>query len=272
MRERAPFGPQDLEEMDANFFAKATAVVAMQEVHAGNRSPSVIGLRHDCDAGHSLATAVKMAEWEAERGYRSTYYVLHTSPYWHLPGFRASLDRIACLGHEIGIHTDALAHALKTGGDPDKILDEALTELRSYGFTVRGVAGHGNPLCNRARAPGEITFANDEQFIECARPQEGLPDRWLSRGNVRMRIRPRSLADFGLDYEALVLGMPHPFRFSDSGGKWLNPGWPETVDKFDAYRRSSVVDLMADPKSHRQLHMLIHPDWWPSAFSEALAA
>lgn len=273
MREHAPFQADDLAEMDEQFFAKASAVVAMQEVHAGNRAPSVIGLRHDCDAGHSLATAVKMAEWEAERGYRATYYVLHTSPYWNFLDFRASLDRIACLGHEIGLHVDCLAHALRTGGDPDDILWDALQELRGYGFPVRGVAGHGNPLCNRARAPGEITFANDEQFVECARPQEGLPDRWLTRGNRRLRLRPRPLSDFGLDYEALVLGHPYPFRFSDSGGKWLNPGWDETVVKFDVMRRSSVVQAMAEPKHHRQLHFLVHPDWYGEAFApEAVAA
>lgn len=273
MRERAPFRADDLAEFDARFLAKASAVVALQEVHAGNRDPSVIGLRHDCDAGHSLATAVKMARWEADRGYRSTYYVLHTSPYWGAPGFRESLDRIACFGHEIGIHTDALAEALRTGGDPDRILEDALDELRGYGFPVRGVAGHGNPLCNRDRAEGEITFANDEQFLECARPQEGEPDREITRGNVRRKLRPRPLADFGLDYEALVLGLPHPFRFSDSGGQWLAPGFEKTADAFESLSKITMHHALANPEKFRQLHLLQHPDWWGEAFvREAVAA
>lgn len=260
MREHAPFQPADLDELDRRLLSRASAVVALQEVHSGNRSADVIGLRHDLDAGHALATAVRMAEWEAARGYRSTYYVLHTSPYWGTPGFRASLERIACLGHEIGIHTNALAEALRTGRDPDTILQDAINTLRGFGFPVRGVAGHGDPFCNRARAPGEITFANDEQFVECARPKEGEPDRLITRGRVQLKLRPRPLADFGLDYEAIVLGLPQPFRFSDSGGKWLTPGFDETVDLFAA-----ETDL--------QLHLLIHPDWWGEAFTaEALAA
>lgn len=267
MRQNAPFRADDLSEFDERLLSRASAVVALQDVYAGNRHTHVIGMRHDLDAGHALATGVKIAEWEAARGYRATFYLLHTSPYWRAPGFRESVDRIACLGHEIGIHTDALAEALKTGGDPDRILHEALDELRGYGFTVRGVAGHGNPLCNRDRAEGEITFANDEQFVECARPQEGEPDRVITRGRIALKLAPKPLAEFGLDYEALRLGLPHPFRCSDSGGKWLNPGFDETVDQFNA--------CLSPGRWHdaRQLHFLWHPDWWGQAFTlEAVAA
>lgn len=266
MRERAPFLPADLAELDERLLSRATAVIAMQEVAAGNRNTDVIGLRHDVDAGHALATALLIAEWEAERGYRSSYYILHTSPYWDSPGFRQTLERIAILGHEIGIHTNALAESLRTGRDPDLILDEAISTLRGYGFQVRGVAGHGDPFCNRDRAEGEITFANDEQFVECARPQEGLPDRLITRGNIKLRLRPRPLGDFGLDYEALHVALPKPFRISDSGGKWLNPGWEETIERLD-------LQLAGRPADPRQLHFLWHPDWWSQAFvREAIAA
>lgn len=262
MRQRAPFLHDDLTEMDDSLFSRASAVMAMADVHDGHRDPNSIGLRHDCDAGHSLATAVRMAEWEAERGYRATYYMLHTSPYWTFPEFADSLDRIAELGHEIGIHSDALAEALKTGRDPDFILDQAITRLRSLGHRVRGVAGHGNPLCNRDRAEGEITFANDEQFVECARPQEGEPDRLITRGNIALKLRPRPLADFGLEYEALILAHTEgkkAFRISDSGGRWLNPGWEETVVRWQ-YERSIGAPRFS------QLHFLWHPDWWSQAF------
>lgn len=250
--------------MDERLLSQATAVVAMQDVFSGNRDPNVIGMRHDIDGAHALAVAVKAAEWEADRHYRATFFVLHTAAYWGASRFRESLENIACLGHEIGIHDDSIARALVTGEDPDAILDCALEELRGYGFTIRGVAGHGNPLCNRDRAPGEITFAADEHFVECARPQEGEPDRVITRGSISLKLRPRPLADFGLDYEALRLGMPLPWRISDSGGKWLNPGWEETVDRW--HTRSGVEG--------RQLHFLWHcGDWWGQALpAEAIAA
>lgn len=273
MKERAPFLAADLAEIDARLLSRASAVVAMREVqHPESHDPSVIGLRHDCDAGHSLATAVKMARWEAERSYRSTFFILHTSPYWQAPGFREMLDEIAGYGHEIGIHADSLAEALRTGGDPDLILEEAIATLRGYGFEIRGVAGHGNPMCNRDRGPGEITFANDEQFIECARPGEGPPDRLITRGSISLKLRPRPLADFGLEYEALKAAYPLPFRCSDSGGRWLRPGFEETVEEFDRSLAAAGV-LPEKTQDPRQLHLLLHPDWWGQAFTaEALAA
>ena len=277
MRPHAPFYADDLAELDDLFLAQASSVVAMQEVHAGNRAPSAIGMRHDVDAStptttHALDTAVKMAEWEAERGYRSSYYILHTAPYWGAPGFREALERIAILGHEIGIHNNALAEALRTGADPAQILHDACEELRSYGFQVRGTAGHGDPFCNRDRGEGEPTFANDEMFVECPRPKEGKFNRVLRRGPISFKLRPRPLADFGLDYDALWLGMSLPFRCSDSGGRWLNPGFEETAERFRMMRGATTADALRDPVTYRQLHLLVHPDWWQQAFQRALVA
>lgn len=273
MNDHAPFTAADLEELDERILARTSAVVSIREVHAGNHGHTVVGMRHDCDAGHSLATAVEMAEWEAERGYRSTYFMLHTSPYWRSSLFRSSLERIALLGHEIGIHTDALAEALRTGGDPHRILEDALEMLRSWGHAITGVAGHGNPLCNRKRGPGEVTFANDEQFAECARPREGKPDRLITRGQVTYRLDPRPLADFGLAYEAIRVSQPAGmpvWRVSDSGGRWKHvdyePTFGEAVGLFNERTRFGTSEPW-------QLQMLIHPDWWAEAFvREAVAA
>lgn len=261
MRTKQPFLPADLDELDRRLLSRADAVVALEDVHDGKRGPGIIGLRHDVDAGHALATAVKMAVWEAERGYRATYFILHTSPYWGVYGFRDALDQIVQSGHEIGIHTNALAEALRTGRDPDEILKEALETLRGYGHTIRGVAGHGDQSCSEG-----ARFINDEQFVECARPKEGEPDREIKRGSVSLTLEPRPLADFGLEYEAYRLGLPSPWRTSDSGGEWFCP-FDETVAKFEAVRR-----VVVGPDAKRQLHLLVHPDWWGQAFSSVAVA
>lgn len=262
--------------MDDSLFSRASAVVAMEDVHDGHHDPRAIGLRHDVDAGHALSTAGKIAEWEADRGYRATYYILHTSPYWNSDGFREALEQIAGHGHEIGIHADALAEALKTGGNPDELLYNAIVQLRGWGHRIRGVAGHGNSLCNRAAMPEEDSFANDEQFLECARPQEGHPDRTITRGQygTSLTLAPKPLAAFGLEYEALKVAYAPPllpFRISDSGGKWLNPGWEETVEKWTAERHAYPFQTTAT-KEIRQLHFLWHPDWWVQAFVEQAVA
>lgn len=270
MRGRAPFQAQDLAELDESLLARANAVVTMAAVHDGHKDPNAIGLRHDLDGPKALEVAVRCAEWEADRGYAATFYVLHTAAYWDAPGFVDALDRIVELGHEVGLHVNCLAEALRTGRDPDVILDESLNTLRGYGFEIRGVAGHGDPFCNRDRAPGEITFANDEMFTQCQRPQEGEPDRVITRGNISLQLCPRPLEDFGLEYEALKVAYDGedvwPFRISDSGGRWLNPGWEETIERWQG-ERLSFGSMTQPTKQIRQLHFLWHcGDWWAEAF------
>ena len=251
MRKYAPFLGCDLTELDAKLLARADEVVAMREIHAGERDPLVIGLRHDMD--NVFAPSLELAHWEHERGYRATYYVLHDSPYWTNESvLRPGLEEIASLGHEIGIHASAIAEALRHDGDPHEILHEALDRLRSWGHTITGVVAHGDSLCY---AGDGIRFVNDEQFVECVRPEIGEHDRWIEYGGVRLKLDPRPLADFELEYESLRLG--RALYLSDSGGRWSEP-FDEACERF--------------PSPFGQLHVLMHGCWWTEAFSVAEVA
>lgn len=234
--------PQDLAEL-ARLFAKAAAIVPMRDIAAGRAEPDVIGLRHDVDDNKdSLETAVRMAEWEHKRGYRSTYFMLHGSSYWaDEPRLRAALDLIAGQGHEIGIHTNAITEAFRTGSHSHTILADALGQLRTWDHEITGVAGHGDRLCYQAG------FINDELFVECRRPDMGPPDRLLEHGGVHVKLQPRPLAHFGLTYESLRAGDRRSY-LSDSGGTWNVP----------------IASL--DFPACGQLHVLQHPDWWAEAF------
>lgn len=258
MRQKGPFTREDLRDLE-EFLDTALAVVAMREVHAGKRHPRIIGMRHDVDNHqHALATAVELAHWEAEHGWRSTYFLLHTARYWRDGRWRAAADEIASLGHEIGLHVDAVAHALLNGGDPHVLVAKALGQMRDAGHDVIGVVGHGNnPVCNVAE------FANDEQFVECARPTLGAPDRVLSYRGRTLKLDPRPLADFGLEYESIGLrqyegadGIMHTragqVYNTDSACRWFYP-FEQTIAEFEA-----ITD--------GQLHLLLHPDHWHKAF------
>jgi hypothetical protein len=263
MNRYGPFTRADLDELGA-FYDTTHGVIAMREVLAGNRHPKVVAVRHDVDNHqHALATAVELARWEAENGWRSTYFLLHTAAYWLDGRWREAADTIAGLGHEIGLHVDAVAYALEHGGDPHNIVSAALHEMRAAGHTVTGIVGHGNQLCHRA------AFANDEQFTECVRDNMGAPDRVLRYGTRTLKLDPRPLADFGLEYESIGLrcvdsgdGVMRTRRGqlynTDSGGKWYYP-FEDTVRKFRRVRDG-------------QLHLLVHPDHWSQAFALAEVA
>lgn len=245
------FGPHDLERL-ARLLERADDVVPVREAHA-RRSVGpkrFIALRHDMD--HDVENSVRLAEWESQHGFRSTYYVLHGDWYWGGPFAQRpstfvlrALDRIASLGHEIGLHNNAITIALLTGDDPGAILDRDLSTLRQHGFDIVGSVAHGDPLCR------SVGYINNELFTECARPAMGAADRLLTYndpvlgGTRSIRLQPRSMAESGLTHEANNSG--HTTTLSDTGGRWSVP-----FDRVDA--------LIADEGLF--LQALIHPVWW----------
>lgn len=241
MNAHEPFQPSDLAEL-GDFYDRALRIVAMADIADGDHAPEAIGVRHDVD--NVIEPAVQMAEWEAARGYRSTYFILHTAPYWaDKELLRRSLDTIASCGHEIGFHINAITAAIETGRDPVEIAREAVGELRGYGYEVRGVVAHGDSACYAHR------FVNDELFVESARPEWGDPDRVV--GGVQLKPIPRYLLGFDYDPNWLSRGD----YLSDSGGSWSQP-----------------FDEVAGRWPNGQLHMLVHADWWGQAFVPTGAA
>jgi len=203
-----------------------------------------------------------MARWEAERGWRSTYFVLHTEWYWGTRGAREpsayvlrALDEIAALGHEIGVHNNAVAAALRTGRAPASILADVLDGLRSHGFAITGTAAHGDPL---ARRHG---FVNYEMFRGCPHPDGKSPDRVLealdpaTHRRRRLRLEPVDMAAFGLEYEAYFIG--HSQYLSEAEGRWNRP--PDEIAA--AFRREGGF-----------LQILTHPVHWTLEGEAALTA
>lgn len=237
MRAKEPFRPDDLLALEA-LYERANYIVAMEDVGDFD-NPDAIAVRHDCD--NVIEPAVRMAEWEAERGYRTTYYILHTAPYWRDKTLlRESLEIIVGLGHKIGIHNDAITVALETGHSPAYVLAKAIGELRGYGFDIRSTVAHGNPRCHIDN------YVNDEMFAGCRRE---------AYGDIgRLGVTPVPLSEFGLDFDASWL--PRGDYLSDSGGAWSQ----------------SFHKVAAAFPSKGQLHVLQHPCWWHEAFDRAQVA
>jgi len=108
-----------------------------------------IAIRHDVD--HSIRHALRFAAWEADHGINASYYILPTAPYWAEEPTRSFALEIQAMGHEVGIHNNALTYAARTIARPEMSLDQyAIVTLRlwkatleSWGIDVSGCADHG---------------------------------------------------------------------------------------------------------------------------------
>lgn len=174
----------------ADFILGHRRLLTMAEFAAGARDPEDICVRHDVD--HDIAWARTFAEWEAGQGIRSTYFILPTAPYW--PQAREHAIEISRLGHEVGIHNDALVAA---EGDVDgaiALLREWADELRFWGIDVHGVCDHGgvpwsNPDIWReyGRDPTEASFAYEAYLMH----REGAHYISDNRGMLRAPLADR---------------------------------------------------------------------------------
>lgn len=147
----------------------------------------------------------------------------------------AAFARIASLGHEIGVHVNAVTAAILLGVDATSVLADALADLRYEGFTVAGAAAHGDRLRR------EVPFTNQEVFSEWTGP--------FDVGGVE--VKPRSLAWFGLEYEAYTV-QAETHHICDSGGEWGYGGRSLTL--------ANVAALW--PRVGRKVTILQHPEWW----------
>ena len=240
----------DLDRLE-RLLGRARRVIPMREIAEGDLAPEAIGLRHDVDDNDgSFDTAFEIAEWENERGWRSTYYLLHDSHYW--PQALEQAYALQELGHEVGIHVNAIAEGLRQRRNPEIILGRAIDELRATGCDIVGCVGHGDPLCYMQDK--SLRFVNDEMFTETARPSVGASHRYVEDdGNWGFHLEPVSRREFGLSYDAAWL--PRGDYLSDSGNTWSQP-----------------FDQVTGRWPHAgQLHILQHPDWWASAFVKVAA-
>lgn len=189
---RHSFSTLDLNILDQ--FLKDKDVVPLFDIVDDEPDPLCVAMRHDVD--HSIEHALKFAQWEHARGYRSTYFVLHTAWYYRNDWQKTVhyAKAIQAHGHEIGFHNDSIGEALRRNGNTEagalakEIIYDELEKWVEAGFDMRGIADHGG----------------------------GYPEL---QAYFWEKYQPR---DFGFEYEAYQL-MAGQNYISDNRGKWNAP-------------------------------------------------
>lgn len=128
------------------------AFVTMEQAVLQPRSDVVqCVVRHDIDV--DIRTALVMARQEQELGLNTSFYVLHTAPYYgdQKDGVFRRNESMGPLylelqnrGHEVGMHSDGLLLYQGHGVDGAQGLAEELEWLRSIGLRIRGTVAHNS--------------------------------------------------------------------------------------------------------------------------------
>jgi len=189
----------------------------------------VIGLRHDVDL--DLNIAHRLARLENNIAVRSSYYILHTAPYYLIDQVNMEVHNEAVLPtlkqmqnefhHEIGWHNDLLTLQVVYNIDPVSYFNRELQWLRNNGIKLSGTASHGSNFCYT------YNYLNYYFFNEC---KDRIVDKFKNNDSIRIDnklivFKHASLKDFGLNYEAYFLN--NTKYFSDAkfieGERW-HPG------------------------------------------------
>jgi hypothetical protein len=169
----------------------------------------VIGLRHDID--NDLNVAYQFSEVEYKLGFRSTYFILHSAPYYlansnnmnvHSEKIIPILKTMQDKRHfEIGWHNDLVTLQIIYNINPVTFLHNELNWLRSNGINIFGTASHGSNYCK------VYHYINYYFFEECTFPvvTNFNNNVTVPVGSKNITLIKGKMNDFGLKYEAYFL-------------------------------------------------------------------
>lgn len=234
--------------------------VTLRDFNKQAEVPGLCALRHDVD--HDLDLALEMAHREHQLGFKASYFILPSAPYWGAD--KRFLDKCLQLqdyGHEVGLHINSLAEWVSGAtSDIRASLAQQLHLLRNSGIDLTGIAAHGDKLCYEHNLSNYWCFKelrpDDPYVAENGRTAEGpyeadmTPRLLYPQDHVAHRpdgqtfdLWSISMSSLGLEYHAWHTKFDR--YFSDSSG-----GWKRTPDPIQSTR------------GPERWQVLIHPEHW----------
>ncbi len=230
------------ELLDRLIVDERVAVVPLRDLLDAPEDRLVVAIRHDVD--DRLDSALHLAGLERDRGLSTTYFVLHTAPYYGR-AIVPALRRLQELGHEVGWHNDLVTlHALE-GRDPRGYLAGELERLRAAGIEIRGTSVHGSHAA--------LSRGLDNRFFFSDASEEPRFANYALARSDRSGTPTGTLAEYGLDYDADHLGNDAFFSdayFDRRGRRWH----PDELD-------------LAAYSAGEKLVLLLHPCHWDSSLA-----
>lgn len=213
-------------------------------------------VRHDVD--NDLNKALLLAKEEYLAGIKSTYFLLHTAPYFkYSPKFIRKCCIIQDFGHDLGFHNNVITVWASRKKSLNKIINKPLNYLRNNGIKIVGTSAHGVPACYKK---GYYNYEIWKEFDP--NKNEG---RIKSKSKLSSLYRSKSLSDYGLTYDANFID--YQFYLDDAGGTWNGVVVKniKTFGKSVKFGKDNIGLKVLDKWNKAKeatFHFLVHPCWW----------
>lgn len=241
---RAVFSYTKYERLLSVFDNEKFIVLPMNEFKDSiNDDKVLIGFRHDIDC-HPFK-ALEMAKMENAHGFRASYYILASAPYYG-EFINGQMVRNSCMesiykkiqsyNHEIGIHNDLISLMILYDIDPFRFNQEELLFYRNLNIVVNGTVAHGSYLTSQ-------TVDNYQIFSDFAESSS------FEFEGKTYEIGKYSLKEFGFDYEAYFVDFDH--YYSDTLKTWTEES------EFENF-----LNTLRNSKPGTKIQILTHPVWW----------
>lgn len=198
-------------------------IVQLKDFKAAHSVDKVIvALRYDID--ENINAAIKLAYREHKYGIRSTYFILHTAPYYgkiNGSDFIRNdnlLDYLKILqdsyGHEIGFHNDLVTLQIVYGINSKAFLRDELAYLRENSINIVGTTYHGSGYC--------YIYHYFNAYFWNEYPDNGWNYEYVPKGTKTIKIEKDYLSSYNFEYEGGLLDQDYFFADCNfvNGKRW----------------------------------------------------
>ena len=226
-------------------------------------------IRHDED--WDMRYSLDLARAENKYNLKSIYYINNTCDYFdYSQRLIDQCKEIIDLGHQIGLHYNALEEHILHGTPVVDVLSKPLDFLRSNGIKINGGSAHGSKVCRDNKVLNFEIWKEFETSHLAHMKKSPLFD-----GDIKIDRIP--LSSVGFDYDATLVD--HASYISDSSGRlWgmvrvdqNDPGRVYDLIEYAELMRggaaikSNIGEIIQHFNAHVDtglMHILIHPIWW----------
>ena len=180
------------------------------DYHSYNGLKKCVILRHDVD--YNLKKAIKIAELEADKGIKSTFFILLTTDFYNIYALdnKSIIRNIASMGHEIGLHFDEANYNRESKGLDEIVSNivweaESLSNAIDYKITTVSMHRPSKMVLEANLKISNIVNTYDEIFFKHF--------KYISDSRGRWREPVDEIIDKNM-YNRLHI-LTHPFWYND---------------------------------------------------------